>query len=202
MPRLKFAICHLPFAIYFPFHNFKIDQSLNKRACFLAKLENKWKVEIGKWKIRPAFTLIEILVVITIIGILTSIGTVAYNNTLDKGRDSRRKQDLASIKSALTLYFEDNGKYPPECTSPPCDESYPSDINLPNWIPGLDPYIQKPPKDPRQAGIFGALANLFGQKSQEPTQPQVAGAVTTSDLPSSAQKNDPVTSLTWEYNHW
>ena len=132
------------------------------------------------FKVKRGFTLIEILVVLTIIGILTSIGTVAYNNTLDKGRDNRRKQDLASIKAALTMYFEDNHYYyPPECTSPPCtDAEYPSDSGD-DWIPDLASYIKQLPKDPRQAGIFGSLAGLFGKKgAPEPAQPQVAGTAT------------------------
>src|SRR3990167_8895313 len=148
MPRLKFAICHLPFTIYFPFHNFKINKSLNKRACFLAKLENKWKVENGKWKMRPAFTMIELLVAIAIIGILSSIGYVNFDNARDKGRDSRRKQDLAAIKTALVSYYQDHDAYPPD---PLVDSNteFSSDSGADPWIPDLaSSYIQKLPKDP------------------------------------------------------
>src|SRR3990172_8996202 len=112
------------------------------------------------------FTLIELLVAITIISTLVSIGTFAFNNTLDKGRDSRRKSDLAAIKSDLILYYQDNDFYPPDCppTHPPCssDLEFPSDTSSdpggdPSgpWLPtDLVPYIQKLPKDPSQAANF------------------------------------------------
>ena len=111
------------------------------------------------------FTLIELLVAITIISTLVSIGTFAFNNALDKGRDSRRKSDLAAIKSDLILYYQDNDFYPPDCppTHPPCssDLEFPSDTSSdpsdPSgpWLPtDLVPYIQKLPKDPSQAANF------------------------------------------------
>ena len=44
------------------------------------------------------FTLIELIVVISIIGILVTIGTATYTTAQQKSRDVRRKQDLAAVK--------------------------------------------------------------------------------------------------------
>src|SRR3989344_3465875 len=149
------------------------------------------------------FTLIELLVAITIISTLVSIGTFAFNNALDKGRDSRRKSDLAAIKSDLILYYQDNDFYPPDCppTHPPCssDLEFPSDTSSdpgdPSgpWLPtDLVPYIQKLPKDPSQAAsqIISRLAGLIPkisfpnfsrqsspQKTVAQNQPQVLGSI-------------------------
>ena len=59
-----------------------------------------------------AFTLIELMVVISIIGILVAIGVVSYRKTYQLSRDSRRKADLAQIQQALETYRSENGSYP------------------------------------------------------------------------------------------
>lgn len=58
------------------------------------------------------FTIIELLVVISIIGLLSAIASFALANARAQARDNRRIQDLQQIKTALELYFKDNKKYP------------------------------------------------------------------------------------------
>lgn len=60
----------------------------------------------------PGFTLIELMVTITIIAVLSAIGLVAYSVVIKQGRDSRRQSDLRSIQSALEQYFADQAYYP------------------------------------------------------------------------------------------
>jgi prepilin-type N-terminal cleavage/methylation domain-containing protein len=59
-----------------------------------------------------AFTLVELLVVISIIGILASIGLVAFRSAQARSRDAERKSDLKELSSALELFYSDYGKYP------------------------------------------------------------------------------------------
>jgi type II secretion system protein G len=58
------------------------------------------------------FTLVEIIVVMVIIGILSTLGLGSFLSAQQKGRDSSRKSDLAQIKNALDLYYNDKGEYP------------------------------------------------------------------------------------------
>lgn len=58
------------------------------------------------------FTLVELVVVIAIIAILTSVGLVSYTDFNRRARDARRKADLEVIRQALELYRADNGVYP------------------------------------------------------------------------------------------
>lgn len=47
------------------------------------------------------FTLIELMVAITIVAILATVGLVIFSNTQKQARDSRRTQDVAAIANAL-----------------------------------------------------------------------------------------------------
>ncbi len=60
-----------------------------------------------------AFTLIELLVVIAIIGLLSSVVFASLNSARGKARDVKRMQDLRQISTALQLYYDTYGAYPP-----------------------------------------------------------------------------------------
>ncbi len=65
---------------------------------------------------RKGFTLTELLVVITIIGLLSSIATVSFTSSRMKGRDGRRLADMDTIRKGLEIYNIDNGGYPTDRT--------------------------------------------------------------------------------------
>lgn len=156
---------------------------------------------------KRGFTLIELLVVLAIIALLSGAIIYSTNNTREKGRDSKRKEELKTIASALTLYYADNNQYPPSVQSDPPILDYSSDIDPlgTGWIPDLATYLEKLPKDPLQAGaiesltqtikkpIIAAVGFLTGRPTEtnNRTAPQVAAATngpcpenyTTADLP-------------------
>lgn len=63
---------------------------------------------------RKGFTLIEMLVVLSILALLVAGVAVSLPNQGKNARDSRRKVDIESVRSALELYRTDqtNGNYP------------------------------------------------------------------------------------------
>lgn len=61
---------------------------------------------------KSAFTLLELLVVIVIIGILATVSIIALNNARAKSRDAKRVGDIKQISTALELFFNDKGRYP------------------------------------------------------------------------------------------
>ena len=58
------------------------------------------------------FTLLELLVVISIIGLLASIALVSLDSARKKTRDTQRLSDMAGIQKAVRLYYEKNNQYP------------------------------------------------------------------------------------------
>jgi len=66
-------------------------------------------------KNKKGFTLVEMLVVISIIGILSSFAVVSLNSARQKARDALRKGDMAQLRTALNLYFDDHNYHYPAC---------------------------------------------------------------------------------------
>jgi general secretion pathway protein G len=85
--------------------------------------------------IKFGFTLIEILVVVTIIVLITAAGTASYAVISKQSRDAKRKGDLEQIRSALEMYRSNN-------------DTYPINGSLSNLI-GPPVYIQSIPTDPK-----------------------------------------------------
>ncbi len=63
-------------------------------------------------KTPKGFTLVELLVVISIIGLLVGIIVPSLGNAKSSSRDAKRVTDLKSIQLALSLYYNDNSHYP------------------------------------------------------------------------------------------
>jgi len=61
---------------------------------------------------RAGFTLIEMLVVMTLIGLLLTLAAPRYFATLDNGRLNVQRQNLSTIRDAIDKFFADQGKYP------------------------------------------------------------------------------------------
>ena len=62
------------------------------------------------------FTLIELIVVMSIIALLSGISLFALQAARVSGRDARRQSDLEMVRSALEMYRADCGEYPPNAT--------------------------------------------------------------------------------------
>ena len=84
------------------------------------------------------FTLIEVLITLTIIAILMSFVAPYVLNRPDQARDLKLKFDFEAIESALALYKLDNGKYPTQ------------ELGFDHLINGENgsKYLSKIPEDP------------------------------------------------------
>jgi prepilin-type N-terminal cleavage/methylation domain-containing protein len=92
-------------------------------------------------KKNKGFTLVELLVTISLIAVLTAIAIVYYGNTQKKARDNKRRSDLEQVRAALEMYRSQNGSYPAGSWS---------DLGS-ALTGGTDPYISELPSDPRSS---------------------------------------------------
>jgi len=58
------------------------------------------------------FTMIELLVVLTLIVVLASMGMVQYQNSVQRAREATLKENLFRMRDAIDQYYADKNKYP------------------------------------------------------------------------------------------
>ena len=63
------------------------------------------------------FTLIEILIVLTIIGILATVVLNSLNDARDKGSDAKIQAEMSSLAKQAAFVRSDHGDYDPVCGS-------------------------------------------------------------------------------------
>ncbi len=112
-----------------------------------------FNIKIKNRKNISGFTLIELLVVVAIIGILSSVVLASLNSARAKARDARRIQDIKQIQNALSLYWLDNGRYPPinGAVAPAPSWINSGDSSWDTLSTYLRPYIKELSKDPIQS---------------------------------------------------
>mgnify|MGYP000453325894 CR=1 FL=1 len=93
-------------------------------------------------KKQKGFSLLELLVVISIMGILIALGTVAFITVQKKGRDSRRRGEIKAMQDAFEQYKADNTSYEACSTMAAYDSG--SGAIMPGGLPS----------DPKNSGSF------------------------------------------------
>jgi general secretion pathway protein G len=58
------------------------------------------------------FTLVELLIVISLISILAAMGLVQYRNSVTAAKEATLKTNLFRMRDAVDQYYADKGKYP------------------------------------------------------------------------------------------
>lgn len=98
------------------------------------------------------FSLIELLVVMSIIGLLATIITMNVQSARQKSRCAKRRADIVSIQAPLEAYYDANKAYPSTGGAAwgTCPNGGSHDVYGSNgWIPNLAPtYIKRLPSDP------------------------------------------------------
>lgn len=108
-------------------------------------------------KTNKGFTLVEILVVLTIIAILLSIVTPRYFASIDRSKEKVLRHDLIVMRSAIDQYVADKNAYP-DTLEQLVDGRYLREVPVDPITDRRDSWVFTPPKD---SYYDGDIANVY-----------------------------------------
>ncbi len=82
------------------------------RLLSLLGIRNSSLTRVRRERSERGFTLVELLVVISLISILAAMGLVQYKNSIVRSQEAVLKTDLFRLRDAIDQYYADKGKYP------------------------------------------------------------------------------------------
>lgn len=114
-----------------------MEAALSVSAYFL-QLGPRWRVQAIMSRLTRAFTLVELLVVIVIIGIVVSITLPLYGRFTQQAAETKTLSNMRQMGAAMLLYAGDNNSQLPVRVLPSSDPTQTPD----KWPKVLLPYIQ------------------------------------------------------------
>ena len=118
------------------------------------------------------FTLIELMIVISIIGILASIAAPSYQMGIIKAREAVLLENLYAINSSIDQFYADKGQYPASLEELK-DEKYLKSVPKDPFTKKADwTLVQPPQSDPPESGVYEvkSSSNLIGTNGKPYSQ--------------------------------
>lgn len=116
-------------------------------------------------KQNKGFTLVEILVVVAIVGLLSSVFVIGLGGVRARGRDARRVADVKQVQNAIELYYAKCGYYPGGASAGTCNTTNPTswaDLST-TLTTGAQLGIARIPTDPIGNGPYYYAVNATRQ---------------------------------------
>jgi len=137
-----------------------------------------------------AFTLVELLIVVTIIGILATIVVPQFSNASQTARENTLKEDLRYLRTQILVFKAQHRDVPPGY--PDCD---------PTQLPAYDAFLQQMTQFTNEIGITSATqttTHKFGPYLSRMPANTINGMTTIKIITSGALTPDETTG--WIYN--
>ena len=115
-------------------------------------------------KKEKGFTLIELIIVFTLIGILVGLSLPQYKNATKLARESVLKEDLYTMRTLINQYYVDKGKYP-ESLQTLVDEEYLMSIPVDPITKSSETWVEVPQELTLDEMTSGLIPGIMDVKS-------------------------------------
>lgn len=117
------------------------------------------------------FTLIELIIVLSIIGLLVGLGLPNYKSARIKAREAVLKENLFILRSQIDLYAQDKGKYPASLQAL-VQDSYLRSIPIDPMTGQSETWVEvrelPSPEDPMLSEVPGVIDVKSGSDKKSP----------------------------------
>jgi general secretion pathway protein G len=107
------------------------------------------------------FTLVELMVVLTVIGLLLSIVVPDYVGRVKRAEEAVLQENLMLMRDALDKHYADAGKYP-QALEELVSKRYLRSIPKDPFTQSAATWAAVPPADPKRGGIFDIHSSAKG----------------------------------------
>lgn len=101
----------------------------------------------------PAFTLVELLVVMSIIALLLALAAPRYFKSVTRAEETVLKENLTLVRDALDKFYADTGKYPPDLEEL-VKKRYLRKVPEDPITGSAATWILVPPDNPEKGGVY------------------------------------------------
>jgi len=108
------------------------------------------------------FTLIELMVVLTIVALLLTLAVPRYFGSIDKSKEAVLRENLNQMRDAISRYYSDKGKYP-ESLDALAAEKYLRSVPLDPVTESDKTWIIVQPEDPQKGGVYDVKSGANGK---------------------------------------
>lgn len=108
------------------------------------------------------FTLIELMVVLSIIALLLTLAVPRYFGSIDKSKEAVLRENLNQMRDAISRYYADKGKYP-ESLDALAAEKYLRGVPLDPVTESDKTWIIVQPEDPQKGGVYDVKSGASGK---------------------------------------
>jgi general secretion pathway protein G len=122
-------------------------------------------MENSKKHAHRGFTLIELIVVISIIGLLLTLAAPRYFASIERGKEAVQQQNIYAMRDALDKFFGDNGHYP-ESLEELVTKRYLRSVPLDPFTEQAD-WVALTPSDPNLSGVYDVKSALSREASSD-----------------------------------
>jgi general secretion pathway protein G len=110
------------------------------------------------------FTLIELIIVITLIGILVGLGLPQFKNATKRTRETALKENLHTLRTLINQYLVDKGQYP-QSLQTLVDEKYLYRIPVDPMTKSADTWVEIPQELTLEEMMSGTMPGIMDVQS-------------------------------------